>query len=85
MYMQYNIMVQRFCLISPTESQFHEAERFRWLSKDSLCVLVYLVSTTLKLNYSEKESKTGHTVVQSPIDDYSAESQKDRACAAASS
>ena len=31
-----------------SESQIHEAERFEWLTKEHLCVLVYLVRMQLK-------------------------------------
>lgn len=33
-----------------SESQMHEAERFEWLTKEHLCVLVYLVRMQLKQN-----------------------------------
>lgn len=33
-----------------SESQIHEAERFEWLTKEHLCVLVYLVRMQLELH-----------------------------------
>lgn len=51
--------IQLLTTLHPDESQIHEAERFEWLTKEHLCVLVYLVTVmhSMYSGYMEKAIK----------------------------